>query len=157
MTCPRNGTILRLLSGELLPDAAGEFQAHLKACATCMSAYEDLQSTWGALGDWRLDVSGIDLTDRVLADAEAAARSPVRATRWTAPLRAAASVILAVGLGIGAGRLVPQDEASPVPTSPPTVTGVDEAIAMIGLTAESVTGLHLSLDHEEPTEGGEMP
>jgi len=157
MTCPRNGTILRLLSGELLPDAAGEFQAHLEACPTCTSAHKEMQGTWGALGDWRLDVSGIDLTDRVLADAEAAARPPVRATRWTAPLRAAASAILAVGLGIGAGRLVPQDEAPSAPTSPPTITGVDEAIAMIGLTAESVTGLHLGLDHEAPTEGGEMP
>ena len=157
MTCPRNGTVLRLLSGELPPDAAGEFQAHVAVCPICMSAYEELQATWGALGDWRLDVSGIDLTDRVLADAETAARSPVRATRWTAPLRAAASVILAVGLGIGAGRLVPQDEASSVPASPPAVTAVDEAIAMIGLTAESVTGLPLGLDRKEPTEGGEMP
>ena len=161
MRCPQNGVILRLLSGELEPGARRELQDHLEACSACRSAYEDLQASWDALGDWQVDVSAIDLTERVLTKADDAGRcqcQPVRlAAYWTVPLRAAASIVLAAGLGVGAGYLVPAGKSAAIPGPSAALEDMSEALEWIGLASESATGLPFGLEPDEAPEGGETP
>ena len=160
MLCPRNSAILRLLSGELTPDERREFQEHLEACLVCRSAYEDLRLSWDALGGWRIELSAIDLTERVLADADVEGRRPVRAVAgvvwWSVPLRAAASIILAVGLGVGAGHLVPAGESAVVPEPGTALESMADALDWIGIDAESATGLPGSLEPDGAPAGGEV-
>ena len=161
MRCPRNGVILRFLSGELEPDARRELQDHLEACSACRSAHEDLQASWNALGDWQVDVSAIDLTGRVLAQVDDAGHSesqPLRlAPSWTVPLRVAASILLAIGLGIGAGHLVPAGQSAAIPAPSTALEGMSEALDWIGLASESATGVPFGLEADEVPEGGDTP
>ncbi|MCK4660577.1 MAG: zf-HC2 domain-containing protein [Phycisphaerae bacterium] len=161
MTCPRNSMILRLLSGELEPDGQREFREHLETCPVCRSAYEGLQASWDVLGGWRVDLSAIDLTERVLADADVQDRrlgQPIRlAAYWTVPLRVAASILLAVGLGVGAGNLVPTIKPETVSEPQAAFEGVDEALEWVGLASESATGLLFGLEPDETQEGAPTP
>ena len=160
MSCPRNSAILRALSGELAPDAQREMQNHLETCPHCRSAYEDFRASWDALGAWRLELSAVDLTERVLTDAEAERQHPVRpvrvAGRWSVPLRAAASIILAVGLGVGAGHLVPAGGSAVLPEPATALESIGDALDWIGIDAESATGLPGSLEPDEAPAGGEV-
>jgi len=161
MRCPRNDVILRLLSGELEPDARRELQDHFEACSACRSAYEDLQASWDVLGDWQVDASAIDLTERVLANAGAAERRQVQRIRlaayWTVPLRAAALIVLATGLGIGAGHFVPAGKSAAIPEPSAALEDMSEALEWIGLASESATGVPFGLEPDEAPEGGDTP
>jgi anti-sigma factor RsiW len=161
MTCPRTHLIVRLASGELPPAEEGDLREHLEACPVCTAAYSEMQQTWNALGNWPLDLSGIDLTERVLAEADAEGRRPSHpirlAGRWAVPLRAAASIILAVGLGVAAGRLIPAGKSAAVTESPASLEGMTEALELIAFASESATGLPFSLESYEAPTGDEMP
>jgi anti-sigma factor RsiW len=159
MTCPRTNSIVRLASGELSPWEERDLREHLETCQTCAAAYSEMCQTWKTLGEWQMDVSDIDLADRVLADSfrveRYSSRSVWLARRWAVPLRAAASIVVAVGLGVVAGRLVPVDESAAIPESPAPLEGLTEALEMIGLASESATGLAFGLEAEEVPEGDE--
>jgi anti-sigma factor RsiW len=161
MRCPRNGVILRLLSGELEPGARRELLHHLQACSACRSAYENLQASWDALGDWLVEVPAINLTERVLAEADdpdrGEGRAPRRAAHRTVLLRAAASIVLAVGLGVGAGYLVPAGKSVGIPAPSPALEDISEALEWIGVASESATGLPFGLEPDEAPEGGDTP
>lgn len=157
--CPQNSVILRFLSGELTPEARSEFQTHLETCGVCRSAYEDLRASWDVLGGWQLDLDGVDLRERVLAEAEAVGRRQVRAVRWTVPLRAAASLAAAVGLGVGVGHLVPVARSvSPVVAKSAVATeDVTESLGLVEFASKAATGLALDFERDEPLAGGETP
>ena len=159
MTCPRTHLIVRLVSGELSPSEERAIREHLETCQVCAAAYSELHQTWNALGDWHLDVSGIDLTERVLAEADAEGRrhgQPHRLTAyWTAPFRAAASIVLAVGLGVAAGHLMPTSKSAAVPEPPAALESITEAVELIGFASESATGLPFGLEPNETPTGDE--
>ena len=159
MTCPRTHLIVRLASGELSPAEERDLREHLETCQVCAAAYSEMSQTWNALGEWQLNVSGIDLAERVLAEADAEGRRPsppIRLTwHWAVPLRAAASIALAVGLGVAAGHLMPAGKSAAVPESPASLEGITEALELIGFTSESATGLALGLDSDEAPVGDE--
>ncbi len=161
MDCPRTHLIARLVSGELPPPEEYVLREHLETCQVCAAAYSELHQTWNVLEDWQLDVSGIDLTERVLIQAGSEGRRPVQPIRliasWTVPIRAAASIVLAVGLGIGAGHLIPAGRSAAVPESPVALEGITEALELIGLASESATGLPISLEPDEAPTGDETP
>ena len=161
MTCPRTRLIMRLISQELpLPEQC-DLRKHLEICRVCAAAHSEMDRTWNALGDWQLDVSGIDLTERVLGKADAEYRRPVRPIRLaayrTVPIRAAASIVLAVGLGIGTGHLIPTGKGAAVPEPAAALEGITEALELIGLASESATGLPLSLEPDETPTGEQTP
>ena len=155
MTCPRTHLIVRSAACELPPGEEHDLREHLKTCQVCAAARSEMNKTWKAMGDWRLDVSGIDLAERVLAEADAESHplehSVGPPVHWPVPLRAAASIVVALGLGVGAGHLMPAGKSAPIPESPPSLEGITEALELIGFASESATGLAFSLEpHEAP-------
>ena len=159
MTCPRTNSIVRLASGELPPGEERDLREHLETCETCTSAYTEMCQTWNTLGEWQVDVSGIDLAERVLAEADAEGRCPSQPIRlaghWAVPLRAAASIVVAVGLGVAAGHLVPAGKSAAIPESSASLAGITEALELIGFASESATGLAFSLELDEAPTGDE--
>ena len=159
MTCPQNALILRSLSNELTPEAERDLQEHLAMCPVCRSAHEVMRTSWDALNDWQIDVSTIDLTERVLAEADSIKRQQTQSLRlvsyWTVSLRAAASIVLAVGLGVGAAYLVPVNKPTVVPAPSVALESMAEALDLIGLASDSATGLLFGLEPDETPEGGE--
>jgi hypothetical protein len=72
-------------------------------------------------------------------------------------VRAAASILVAVGLGIGAGYVLPVRYGETEDRSRPTASAEDivEALGLSHLGSESATGLLNALDADLPREGDE--
>lgn len=157
MKCPRTHLIVRLLSGDLPPPEQRDLGEHLETCPICAAAYSEMYRTWNALGDWSLDLSGIDLTDRILREADPEGSRTDRRIRSAAyaavSLRTAASILLAVGVGVAAGHLVPTGKSAAGVEPPATLEGLTEALESIGVASESATGLPLDLEPDETTTG----
>lgn len=155
MSCPQTQFALRRLSGEL--DAAEKlaFDEHLRSCAVCRAEWEKLSATWEQLGAWSIDTAGIDLTERILAATEARVvpfeRVKPSLFHRTA-FRAAASIAIATGLGVGSGYLLPAHRSQQNP--PPTLAGVSEALDWIETESESATGLVADWDGAETGDEG---
>jgi anti-sigma factor RsiW len=147
--------ILRLVSGELAPSEARELREHLDACPACQAVWAELQETWRLLGAWEVSAPERNLAPAVLQAADAggpqAGFAGGQALRWPTVLRAAASIGLAAGLGIGTGYLVPMGSGGKPQTTNLTVEA-DEVLGSLGLAelgTSSATGLSLELDTEE--------
>ncbi len=159
MTCPQTCLVLRLVSGDLSPSEQRDFRSHLEGCATCAAAYAEMSETWNALNSWQPDVSGCDLTARVLASVEDERQPSAKPPGWAmfrmVPVRLAASIALAIGLGVVAGYLVPAGRTSANGGRPATLHGMAGALEWIELGAGSATGLSGGLEPEESVVGGE--
>ena len=163
MDCRNIRLIPRLLSGELPPDRDEELREHLRSCPECQTAFAEVRDGWDALGDWHIDVPQIDLADRVLDEIDRST-SEHGPSQWWSPIRSsgfrvAASVVLAVGAGVLAGRLVPVAPGGPgeVPTQSQPATDA-EAAAWLGLsdlTTGSATGLGVELERSDDSQGDE--
>lgn len=117
--------MLDLAAGRLAVPEQTELEAHLAGCAVCRDRYEQVRRTWAVLGDWRIPASTCDIWPALqarIAAAEAVAVAgcanrvptlPVR-RRFPAMLKAAAIVLLAVGLGHLAARMSLRDPAQPL-------------------------------------------
>jgi hypothetical protein len=96
------GTLLRLLDGELPPAERRAADAHLTACAACAAELEALRErarrVRAALDAAVRDVPVPPFPRAAVAGAAAARR----AGAWRGPLRAAAAVTLAAGLALAA-------------------------------------------------------
>ncbi|UCG17269.1 MAG: hypothetical protein JSV19_04400 [Phycisphaerales bacterium] len=161
MTCPYTPNLLRLVAGEPAIAERRDMQAHLATCAVCAREHARLIEVWQALGEWETDVAGIDLTARVLAEVsrESADRTgPARRFHALAPMvRAAASILIAVGLGIGAGYVLPLRFGETGNRSQETASAeaIVEALGLSHLGSDSATGLLNALDADSPSEGDE--
>lgn len=161
MTCPRTPILLRLLADELASEERRHIRAHLATCAACAREHARLIEVWQALAEWETGVAEIDLTARVLAAAsrESADRTgPTRRLQALAAMvRAAASILVAAGLGIGAGYVLPVRYGETEDRSRTTASAEDivEALGLSHLGSESATGLLNSLDVDLPREGDE--
>lgn len=154
MRCPTQSELLRLISGELAEDQADTLRSHVAHCPACTQSYQHLQSSWDALAAWRVDHGALDVFETVVQRAaESAGRvRPVRSAPWRSPMRLAASVMLAAGLGIGAGMLAPTS-AWMAPS--PSRERIAEALGLTHFAADSATGLPGSLEPALPNLGPE--
>ncbi len=152
MTCSKTKSILRLVSGELEPDQERELLRHLECCEGCKFAHADLKVAWDSLGDWRVDFGDVDLVSRVLTGVEVSSDKPGGEVKFllvrSVAFRAAASILLAVGLGIGAGHIATGGLASPAidAESPVTDQDVVDSLGLVAFASGSATGLPIGLD-----------
>jgi hypothetical protein len=152
-----------LISGELAGPDEGDIRRHLQACQVCRSAYTALQETWEQLGQWPADATDIDLTERIMSEADSA-NQPIPHVYWPltqqyGPLRAAASIVLALGLGVTAGLLMPKVIWPSKSPEPRIIDGgqVAESLGLNYLATDSATGLPLGLDVDMDSNDMEVP
>jgi anti-sigma factor RsiW len=155
MKCPRTSDILEMLSNRLDSERSPELRAHIAACAICAEALRELEVPWTALGSWTLEPSAVDVVDAVLERAGHVEQAPApgRMALWRRPLRIAASIAIAAGLGIGAGSVVPV----PAFSTEPSEEQVAESLGLTAFATDSATGLLAALelpDAGEEAEGG---
>jgi len=141
-SCPDESRLIRLMAGELAEGDAVEIHTHLQLCEGCHKRFRELKATWELLGEWQPPAPQEDLAGRVLAAASRG--TPMTRKRW---VQLAATVALAVGAGMAAGRL------NPARTSVPRQMSVseDELIDRLGLDVLSgnTVGLASLLDEHE--------
>jgi len=81
---------------------AGPQADHLAGCEDCRRRLADLRQTWDVLGQWSVEDREVDLTARIMSQAQ-----PARTIRLWQPralVRVAAAIALGVALGSLAGR-----------------------------------------------------
>ena len=153
MSCRRNGEILRLVSGDQDEAATQRLHEHFAQCTACAAAYDDARRAWQALGDWRVDAAHEDMTARVLKRVDGDPRQERGITYSFGRmglLRAAASIALAAGLGVGPGTLLPTQRGAFATSDARYV--VMESLGLGDLGVEGSTGLTLGFE-PEPTDG----
>jgi len=156
VNCPSSILWIRLAGGELPANEERTAREHLRSCTACAREYAGLALCWEAAGRWDVDLGQVDLTERVV-DAvrhEPAGRTAVLRI-GTVAARAAAVILVAFGLGAGAGRLVPPrfgaSEPMPAAAAPREVA---DSLGLSHLGGESATGLPHGLAGASETEGG---
>jgi anti-sigma factor RsiW len=104
--------LFEYVSGRL-PDAEAEqLRQHMAGCPACQKRYQDVVDVWDSLGQWHVDSSGHQIADRIEAlaaeDESGRRKSPARTNpfmrSFTAALRVAAAVTIAIGAGHLLGR-----------------------------------------------------
>jgi len=134
--------LLELIGGHLRLDDRAGAEDHLAACESCRRQHEQLARTWEVLGQWDPVPAGRDLSEMILATAtwDRKQRFPRVWRRFAmVMLKAAASIVLAAGIGYAAGR-----SYRPAP-SPPAANIEQQAASSIYLdTFESGTPAGLS-------------
>lgn len=116
MQHPTDIQMMEFVGGHLPPDQHDRVIEHLASCQACRSRHQELTDVWDVLGEWDLPPGEHDLQERVLAAAGAGATIRFQGLwrQWTlTTLKAAASVVLAVGVGYAAASW---DRPSPEPT-----------------------------------------
>jgi len=163
MACPSEKDLVRLVSGELDPAVTAEVRRHLEGCSRCAAAVQELEATWTALGhgDDRGGASP-DLWPAVRAalEGEAGADSGWVPQSHSALLRAAASIVLAAGLGWMTGVMVgpPSPTRLPAPSNGEvTFEDVVEPLGLDEFASGSATGLHDVLALSESTATEDVP
>jgi anti-sigma factor RsiW len=166
MSCPAESDLVRMVSGELAPDHRQTVLRHLEQCPECSRRLGELTSLWRTLGRWEVDASAHDVAGAVIRTVRITHATPPRDYRWTRPwrwpipLRAAASFLLAVGLGWAAGRATAPRAATEMAEAPQAASAVTfEQVAQdMGLDAlggGAVTGLAATLFQDEPPMSGQ--
>ncbi len=156
MQCPTTADLLRCVSGEAGPDEAAAIHGHLADCPACADAIAALRQTWAALDAWQPETTGADISGRVLRAVEIEAATPKRHYwRWPALMRVAASVAIATGLGVGAGRLVSGSRASDGAIAMADRTGHDflDTLTSAFAATDSATGISLHFEQGSDQEG----
>jgi anti-sigma factor RsiW len=128
--CPDEGTLIRLLGGELPQGQAEHLAAHLRQCADCGCRHAALKATWEALGRWQVTPPAADLRAGILQEAARRRAAEPRPGRrfW---LRVAASVVLAAGAGMMAAMSVTRGDR---PFTASAASG-EEVARVLGLEA----------------------
>ena len=117
--------LLELIGGHLGPDDRTATEEHLAACESCRRQHQQLLQTWDVLGPWETLQPGRDLSERIImtADSRGAERFPSAWRRFAmVALKAAASIVLAAGIGYAAGR-------SYRPEPPPPAANIEQQAA----------------------------
>jgi len=156
MQCPSGPDLVRYVSGEAGTDDTMRIEAHLAGCPTCAETVAALRETWAALDAWQPDTPEIDLAGRVLAAVEAEAAAPRHHHwGWPALTRVAASVVIATGLGVGAGRLVSGSRAThhEIAVTDNSNHDVLHALAVAFVATDSATGIALQFEQSSDEEG----
>ena len=102
---------------------------HLAACPDCRQRLAKLRETWDVLGQWSVEDRDVDLTARIMSQAQPA--QAIRLWQPRALLRVAAAIAMGLALGGLAGR----------PGSPAiSHEQVSEAMYLDALALQSPTG-----------------
>ncbi len=153
MSCPSESDLVKMVSGELTGDHRDAVAAHLSQCEACAARAQALQQLWQVMGAWQVDASGHEVADGVLV---AVGARPIltersrwaRPWQWPVPLRAAASLLLAVGVGWGTGRWTGRPDEGPTlgpqPSEPVTAEAVAREMNLDALTGGASTGLAMT-------------
>ncbi len=158
--CPKESEMLKLLAGELGDSCDAEqvdrLRSHLIHCEVCKPVWKELQQVWGALG--RLDDSAdrVELTERVLAAVEGVPQQGdenLWLVGWRQPVRAAASILIAIGLGVAAGKVASNRQRQDA-QQPPSAEVVVDALGLSVFGVESATGLLEGLEIVADSEAG---
>jgi anti-sigma factor RsiW len=152
--------LIRLISGDLDPDAAAVVERHLHQCPACAAIKDDLSATWETLGAWVDPAPAPDLWPTVQATLAVEARREATWLPQTTPalLRAAACIAVAVGLGWAAGAwLVPgeQDTGGHAATAAVEMDDVLEPLGLDAFMVGSATGLQGAFETTELDDGQE--
>ena len=148
--------LIRLRGGELSPDERVEADRHLADCQECTRLLADLAAAWATLGEWQVSTEGRDVGPAVFAAVDRERVAPPRRLvihPWRVG-RAAAAILLAVGLGHAAGRFVtaPATSAPSLTSHHVTDETAAELLALHAFELPSATGFSLTL--LEPTDEG---
>jgi predicted anti-sigma-YlaC factor YlaD len=146
-----NLDLIDLASGRL-PDEA-RIRTHLEACAACRARYEHVRDVHDALSAWTVEGSA-DLWPGIERQLERPALRRSAPTWAAALMRAAAAILVGVGLGHGAARIWTPDYGAPASVD----EGLNSSLALYALDGQSPTGLPLLLGDAENLIGPEdMP
>ena len=104
--------IQNYITGKLTTSEKRELQEHLAICEECSDRWHKAVEVWDALGQWDVDTTGRDLTERIIAIAGREGQDSIKHNNihklWKeflpAALRVAASIIIAVGVGHKLGK-----------------------------------------------------
>lgn len=142
--------LIKLAAGELPPEQRREVESHLASCRVCRTAAQQHAVVRDLLGDWAVDAGSRDVWSAIEPKLD---EPRIIRPAWGRVYRlgrVAAVVVLGVGLGYGAGRLMGARPSAPKPTLP--VANADEALAKLGFDAiesPSATGLFLAIVPDE--------
>lgn len=148
-TCIDDATIIRHASGELDPEVSSRLESHLQSCERCRLALQAQRETAALLDAWKVTLpADLDVREAVLTVAKQVSPAP----NWR-PM--AAAILIAAGLGLAAGRLIPprtSQHATLVEVTP------DELMERIGLDSLPVESAALDqvFDDESLAEAGEQ-
>jgi len=117
--------LLKLLSGSA-PGAPAE---HLAGCEDCRQRLAGLRQAWDVLGQWTVEEREVDLTDRIMRQAQ-----PVRSICLWQP-RALVRIAAAIAIGFALGGLAGRPGSASV-----TDQQVAEAMYLDALALQSPTG-----------------
>jgi anti-sigma factor RsiW len=130
------------LQGTLAVDEEQALGAHLRECSGCQQRLTALQAAWKPLGMWAAPSVPPDLQLKIMA-ALPAQPATQRSHPWWRSLRVAAALLLAAGIGHGAGRMLWR----PPMTTPPDAEAVAESLHLDDPT--TATMLLAALDAPE--------
>jgi anti-sigma factor RsiW len=116
---------LEYVSGQLTETKVQQIRGHIAECDVCEKRYQVTVDLWNAMGQWRVDPSGHEISDRIeaLAGQNESKRRPSRAgtipfiRSFSAALRMAAAIILAIGGGHLLGRYSVSENTPDLPVS----------------------------------------
>ena len=115
----KDSELIKYVAGELPQPQRARVDEHVAACGRCKDRQRQISQTWEVLGDWQVEPLASDLADAVSVavrrEREAGTRQPAGWRRASVLLRAAAAILVAVGLGHLAARWTapsPSDTAS---------------------------------------------
>jgi anti-sigma factor RsiW len=156
MPCPNEAQLIRLVAGELEAGSADEIRRHAAQCPGCTAALAELEATWQVMGAATADTPGSDLWPAIQASVGLEAKPSPSWLPRTRPalLRAAASLVVAVGLGWMTGSWVARPAGGGAEQIPPSQEELIESLGLDEFASISATGLSealLSAD-EEPAE-----
>jgi anti-sigma factor RsiW len=161
MACPSESELLKMVAGELAEPRRAEVAEHVEGCTTCAQQLQDLRDVWGAMDAWAVDTAGHEIDRAVLAAAGSEtiafpARHWHTPWQWPVPLRAAASFLLAAGIGWAAGMMAPNrarpDQADIVASAEPVTPGQIAAdLSLDALNGGTMPGLGALLLDEQQT------
>jgi anti-sigma factor RsiW len=136
--------LLAHLQEALSADDEQALAAHLRDCGACRQRLAELGGVWRLLGSWKAPGVPGDLRERILTALPAQPATP-KASGWRRPLRVAAALALAAGIGHVAGRFTWE------PAAPPP----NEEAAAASLHLDEPTTARLLLAALDAPEGGQ--
>ena len=135
------------LDGELPETATQEIEEHLRACAGCNAAFEQLRKADSLLNADVPPPVPHGFADRVMAAANAREPRPTPATvpLWPSLLRIAAAVVIGLGVGGWMASDLWRDSEAPTATAQTDVTEAYNLDALADAPDGSLADRYLSL------------